>query len=528
MKNHMKKNSFLEKLFKIKLIRVTVSRISFKWFIAIYFCKYIDVEPAPFHETFFEYAESNEAKTFVVSGFRGCGKSTILNTLYTIWSIVGKQKKKFVVISCINQPLAKQSLKNIRDCFESDPLFRNDFGPFKEISDNWTAGSIELAWYNARITATSSGESVRGIRHNEFRPDLMIIDDIETTESARNQDSRDKTEQFLKTELIPAGTKDTKVIVIGNIVHHDCLIRRLQNQITNKRLDGKYIEVPIIDKDNNSNWLAMYPDSNAIEQMKKKIGDDKYWAREYLLKYVEDDDQIITHSMIRYYDRASIKDEEIVKTFLSVDLAISDKNTADDTAMVIFHVVKRNKMTKLFIDPFVVNKKMNFYKTIEKIQKLNQRFAFSEVIVENNAYQQAMVEALRKRKFAVTGLHSKKDKASRLSSASILVGKGDVYFSNRGNDILINQLVGFGHEKMDDLADAFSQGVNWFIETKGNFLHFAVEGDFDYLLSEELINQKYVNDQVMRLKVLKKHYEWAQEFNDEGNGNNLTKFKDPI
>ena len=54
------------------------------------------------------------------------------------------------------------------------------------------------------------------------------------------------------------------------------------------------------------------------------------------------------------------------------------------------------------------------------------------------------------------------DKRSRLQLASALFQMGKVYFpNNRKAGEIIQQLVGFGVEKYDDLADAMSMGLNY-------------------------------------------------------------------
>ena len=60
---------------------------------------------APFHNEMFKLAEDQNIKVLVVMAFRGSAKSTILNLAYILWSILGVQQKKFVVIiSYIDAP----------------------------------------------------------------------------------------------------------------------------------------------------------------------------------------------------------------------------------------------------------------------------------------------------------------------------------------------------------------------------------------------------------------------------------------
>jgi len=47
--------------------------------------------------------------------------------------------------------------------------------------------------YDTKIVGKSTGQKVRGIRYKQWRPDLIIIDDIEDLEMIRTKEQRDKT-----------------------------------------------------------------------------------------------------------------------------------------------------------------------------------------------------------------------------------------------------------------------------------------------------------------------------------------------
>ena len=108
---------------------------------------------------------------------------------------------------------------------------KQDLGPFKEIQDEWRASSIVIPKYDARIMVLSADQSMRGLRHKIHRPDLIICDDIKDIASTKTQDNRNKTFNWFTDEIIPAGDMNTKIVLIGNLVHDDslmvCFERRL-------------------------------------------------------------------------------------------------------------------------------------------------------------------------------------------------------------------------------------------------------------------------------------------------------------
>jgi hypothetical protein len=65
--------------------------------------------------------------------------------------------------------------------------------------------SLVFSNMNARITAASSEQSIRGLRHGQHRPDLIIGDDVEDMASAKTKEGRQKTYGWLKGESRPTG-----------------------------------------------------------------------------------------------------------------------------------------------------------------------------------------------------------------------------------------------------------------------------------------------------------------------------------
>jgi predicted phage terminase large subunit-like protein len=74
--------------------------------------------------------------------------------------------------------------------------------------------------------------------------------------------------------------------------------------------------------------------------------------------------------------------------------------------------------------------------------------------VEAVAYQQAAIEEMERRAFAVTPMHPIKDKRARLRVAARYIKNGTVKFPRTGCEQLLTQLFGFGAEKHDDAVDA--------------------------------------------------------------------------
>ena len=491
----MKQANLQKKIFADHKVRAEVTSQSHQWFFSTYFSNYLTHATADLHRDLFSITEDESLPLAVIVAFRGSAKSTILTMSYPIWAVVGRQQKKFVLIASQTQYQARVHLTNIKRELESNELLANDMGPFIEQREEWGSTSLYIPKYNARITAISTEQSVRGIRHGAFRPDLIIADDVEDMASVKTREGRNKTFDWYTSEIIPAGDTYTKRIAVGNLLHEDSLLMRLKERIENHEIDGIYREWPIV-RSGTSLWPGKYPDKAAINNLRRNVGNKIAWEREYMLRIIPDEDQVIDAKWMQYYDELPEKAEanEYINSFLSVDLAISQSATADYTAIIIIHVFGfKPENRRYYIDKKFINKKITHLATLDTIASLYQAVNVDSkqvpiVLVEQVQYQAAVIEQLNDRDIKSKGIKIHNDKRARLQLASSLFEQGMVYFpKERAIAPIVQQLVGFGVEKHDDLADAVSMGLNY-IQTN---VKWEVVFGFAFLGVHEEMNEFY-------------------------------------
>lgn len=454
-----------------RAIRRKLAKSSHYWFFLIYLSHYIKYQFAPFHHEMFKITEDESLPLAALVAFRGSGKTTLMSLSYIIWSIIGVQKRKFVLLLSQTQNQARLYLTNIKRELETNNLLKTDIGPFEEVSDEWGANSIVLSNYNARIMAASAEQSIRGVRHGEHRPDLVICDDVEDLNSVKTKEGRDKIFDWLAGEVMPIGDQDSKFIIVGNLLHEDCLLMRLKKAIEEKRLQGNFYSYPLLDESNQIAWPGKFTSLEDIDNLKKSIGTESAWFREYLLKIIAEEDRVVRREWIRYYDVLPSHLEKFVWLIaIGVDLAISEKNSADYTAIIPILVTGYGRNLEMYILPFILNKRLTFPETIQEIKKLSDQLQVMfkrqpVVYVENVGYQLSVVQQLTVEKvFAEQVDLNSRDKRSRLNITTPYIKAGKVLFPRHGAEQLISQLTNFGIEKHDDLADAFSILVSKVIE----------------------------------------------------------------
>lgn len=451
----------LEKIRSDRKVRRSLARYSHYWFFCLYLGHYLSYEFAPLHHEMFRITEEKEIEFAVVVAFRGSGKSTIITLSYPIWAIVGVQQKKFILIVSQTQYQARLHLASIKKELETNDLLKTDIGPFQEISDEWGASSIVIPKFGARITAVSTEQSVRGIRHGQYRPDLTICDDIEDLNSVKTKEGRNRTATWFNGEVIPVGDKNTKLIVVGNLLHEDSLLMRFKKLISEEKLSGSFFEFPLLDENNQIAWQAKYPTLDDIEKLKTSFTQESAYYREYLLRIISDADRVVYPEWIHYYDNLPSPDgRDFEFAGIGVDLAISEKESADYTAMVSAYVFGSDEDLKVYILPNPVNKRLNFPTAVETAISLSKTVVNGErtkLYIESVGYQEAFIQHLASKNVPVEGVKTRgQDKRTRLTLVTHLIQQGKVWFPRTGAEELIEQLVGFGVERHDDLADAFS------------------------------------------------------------------------
>jgi len=442
-------------------IRTEVTRTSHMWFFLTYLADYVRYPFAPFHRKMFALSEDDALPMLVLMAFRGSAKSTLFTLSYPIWAILGQQQKKFIVILGQTQQQARQYLTNLKRELERNDLLRQDLGPFEERDDEWSAGSIVIPKYDARITAISCEQGIRGLRHGAHRPDLIICDDLENLDSVRTREGRQKLYQWLMGEVIPAGDVNTRVVIVGNCLHEDGIMKRLQREIAAGVRTGVFRSYPLLDETGQPLWPGKFPSAEMIDILKRSVVDEVTWQREYLLRIIATADQVIHPDWIHFYDEGDM--EKCGAKFryvgIGVDLAISDRDTADYTSMVEARVYGRIGKLHIYILPNPVNERLSFPDTNERLKATTDMHdkEKTKIFIEDVGYQGALIQMLEKEGYPAEGvkLHGA-DKRSRLALTSHLLKAGIIRFPRTGAEELIQQLVGFGSERHDDLADAFS------------------------------------------------------------------------
>ena len=89
-------------------------------------------------------------------------------------------------------------------------------------------------------------------------------------------------------------------------------------------MSGVFKAYPLINSHGDCLWPEKFLDEESLEKLRGEVISKQAWEREYLLKIIPDDEQIIDAIWIRTYHTIP-SDMKRLGIFVGVDLAISEK-----------------------------------------------------------------------------------------------------------------------------------------------------------------------------------------------------------
>lgn len=425
-------------------------RVDLAGFYTIYMQKETFKPMSAMHIEMFNALQNPDISLMEIMGFRGCAKSTIGALAYPLWAALEHPELyPFIILIYDTAQQASLGIAAIQHELEENAGLKADYGDMKPADnrEDWQSKNMVLV-NGVRIMAVSRGQKIRGFRHRQHRPKLIIVDDPEDLEWVQSDENRNKTERWFLGEVVPAAdARQRKIVLIGNMLHNDSLIARIRRN----HLFTVY-QYPIVSDDGICLWPEMYPTQKDLETQRDTVRPIA-WQREYMLRVAAEEGQDVHEEDIEYYDELPFNDGNHLAH--GGDLAISTKESADYTAIVTGEVTYTNKVLEIYVYPHPVIRRMNFHDTIGEMDNIRKSHKmFSEFYVEAVAYQMAAIEEMERRGFSVEAMKPIKDKRSRLRVAARYIKNGTVKFPRTGCEDLLNQLLNFGIEKHDDAVDA--------------------------------------------------------------------------
>lgn len=216
-----------------------------KWF-KYYFPTHYKCEPAPFHKKASKRILNTPEWFEVRSWSRELAKTTRTRMEMLYLALTGK-KRNFLLVSN-NYDNAERLLLPYKAALEANQRIINDYGKQENIGQ-WESGEF-VTLKGVSFRALGAGQSPRGTNNDAIRPDVIIIDDIDTDEECRNPKRIEVKVKWLFEALYPTRSISEPLLWVacGNIIAKYCCITEMA-----KKAD-KHEVINIRDKNGNSTW----------------------------------------------------------------------------------------------------------------------------------------------------------------------------------------------------------------------------------------------------------------------------------
>lgn len=391
----------------------------------------------------------------VLAAPRGFAKSTIICIIYPLWLALFAKRRDICLISA-SETLAVELLRKIKRELESNLLLQAAFGDVR--SAKWTENHIILK-NGVEIRAKGAGGQIRG-----FRPDTLLLDDIETDESVESEEQRKKLKEWLFKACLNTLLPEGQLIIIGTVIHPLSVLADLL-EIDNGWIKRKYqAYIDGIEKEGNELW----PDARNHEWLQQRKAEIGTWAfaSEFLNNPIADESSPIKPENIRYWKELPAQYSGVI----SVDPAYSEDNHADykvasliamdqQSNRYLVHYIRTHEPIGVFQDAILnlwqSNKgfvtsvgipnagvEKGFYDSF--LKKCEERKLFPPVVELKNVYTNAQ-----------TSVSTRNKKARVVSALQPLFQQGK-YYIHADHLEARDELLTIGSSRWDDVVDTMA------------------------------------------------------------------------
>lgn len=232
------------------------------WF-KYYFAQYYTCEPAAFHKKATKRIMRNNRWYEVRAWSRELAKSA--RSMMEIIKLALTRKIRNVLLISNSADNAERLLLPFMANLEENQRIIQDYGAQKK-PGSWETGEFTCQC-GCSFRAIGAGQSPRGTRNKNFRPDFILIDDIDTDEECRNLERIKAKWKWLEEALIPtmSVSGNYRILFNGNIIAADCCITRAIAKAEELKVKGiGHVDIiNIRDKNGHSIW----PEKNSEEDI---------------------------------------------------------------------------------------------------------------------------------------------------------------------------------------------------------------------------------------------------------------------
>lgn len=423
------------------------------------------------------------------------GKSLALTETVPAWYLEQFPDRR-VIATGYEADFAKNFGRANRDKIEACPEFGISVSKESRAADNWN-----IDGHDGGMMTAGAGGPITG-----RRGDLIIIDDpVKNSEDALSEAARRKNKQWWQSTIKSRVRTDTLVIIIQTRWHEDDLAGHVEVTERCFKLNLPALAFETAGPDG----ISVDPDTGTPDPLGRKPGQalcSALQTRSMLLSKQETGDggdepggmlwfsalyqgkpNIEGGGQLRkpfgyFTSETNFSGKPFFRTvhsdgtkresyreaciyFITADLAVSSKTTADYTVFTLFAWTPHNELLVADVFRERVESTEHVQKAAEFWKKSRTATAGAGIRffgVENKTYGLSLIQALKKdNKIPVKKLEADADKIARANPVGMMI-KEDQFFLPAGHVLLPDiekEMMGFPNGTHDDIVDTFGYGA---------------------------------------------------------------------
>lgn len=413
--------------------------------------------------------------------YRGSAKTTKLRA-FAARRVAYRMSKTILVIGG-SEPAASRSIQWMRGQIERNKLYASTFGlrPGKK----WHETEIEIiSDIDGSITwmlGVGVSSNIRGINFDDYRPDLIIGDDLLTDENILTKESRNKTTDLIlgavAKSLAPRSEEpNAKLALLQTPLHHDdaSMVAARSAMWHTERYSCWTPETENLSPHQQvSSWEERFPTEELREEKQSMfaMGKGTVFLREMEVRIVSAETAAFKPDLLMYYETAPLRGT----TVLSIDPVPppSDREIAknlagkDWEALVVQTRVGRN----YYLRHYELMQGHDPSWTLAKVFELALKYQVSYITADGVAYQAVLkwlleTEMKRRGQYFVVLLDKgggKKSKYQKIVDAigSLLAHRK--YYIRKEHLEFVEMLTAYPSVPHEDLLDAIAIGLRTLI-----------------------------------------------------------------
>jgi predicted phage terminase large subunit-like protein len=320
-----------------------------------------------------------------------------------------------------------------------------------------------------RVKARGRGQRLRGLKHKQWRPDLVILDDLENDANVRNPEIVQAILDWVKAAVYPSLDAGGNLLIIGTILRWKSALHLM---LTSEEEPYCHFERRLyraVQEDGTSLWEARHP-AERLKFQKQMMGTVAFNREKMNEPACEEG--LFREEWVHYYHPDSLKDRDLVVAGF-FDPSLETGAGADFKAVVTVGWDRR-EMVFYVMDAFI--QKTTLEQTLRAVFNRHQEYGYQVLGVEDNLFQRLLLKEFerlgqeRGQLLPIKGVTHRVAKETRVAGLSPLLERGKIRFIRGHSDqeLLIEQMLYFPSRTMhDDGPDALEGAVRLVQELSG-------------------------------------------------------------